>query len=221
MTAEQQRLFHSPYLLQHQHGWRYNHLDAEMIQAILTALAERDPLWAEAALKSLVQNAALSRGNPVSLLDPYYDAEPLRRFFPEVIPTPDLTGWALYRAAWPVSRFCFVMAGPADVVLETSTRLVTPAPQNSPAQLEMNSRQIGEIPVGLGWSGQRIVVDGRYLRRGLNELAICWPFPVVEKEAKWQETIGRLEKGFDGHLHPVFGEIERLQIQIKGKPKLT
>jgi hypothetical protein len=108
------------------------------------------------------------------------------------------------------------MAGPADVVLETSTRLVTPAQQNSPAQLEMNSRQIGEIPVGLGWSRQKITVDGRYLRRVLNELAIFWPFPVVEKEAKWQEIIGRLEKGFDGHLHPVFGEIERLQIQIKG-----
>jgi hypothetical protein len=72
---------------------------------------------------------------------------------------------------------------------------------------------VGEVAVGLSWQRQEVVVDGRYTRRGLNELAVRWPFPAVDKEVVWRKVIGRLEQGLDTTIHPVFGEIERLQIQ--------
>jgi hypothetical protein len=212
MTAEQQRLFNSPYLLQHQHGWKYGHLDAGMIQAILTALAEWEPMWAEAALDKLVENGALGR-ETISLLNPYYDADPLRRPFPELIPTPDMTGWGIYRAVWPVSRFCFVMTGSAEITLDICARLVSSTNQDSRVELLVNRKRVGEVAVGLSWQRQEVVVDSRFIQRGLNELAVRWPFPAVDKEVVWRKVIGRLEQGFDTTIHPVFGEIERLQIQ--------
>lgn len=216
MTAEQQRLFNSPYLLQHQHGWKYSHMDAAMIGAILIALAEWEPRRAEAALEVLVKNAALGE-EWVSLLDGYYDAEPLRRFFPELIPTPDLTGWAIYRAAWPVSKFCWVMDGSADINLEINARLSKPVGDGSKVELLVNGRRVGEMTVGLSWTRYEGVVDGRFLQCGINELAVRWPFPVVKKEAVWGEVIGRLERGLETTLHPVFGEIERLRVRKKEK----
>ncbi len=212
MTTEQQRILNSPYLLQHQHGWKYDHLDAEMIRAILTALDEWDPLWAVEALDRLVGNGALGLAE-VSLLNPYYEAEPLRRFFPEVIPTADMTGWATYRAVWPESTFCFVVDGMVDINLEISARLPFPARHDSTAEIVVNGERVGQISVGSGWSQHGMVVDGRYMQRGLNELAICWPFPNVKKDEIWQEVIGRLEKGLEANLHPVFGEIERLRVR--------
>jgi hypothetical protein len=212
MTAEQQRLINSPYLLQHQHGWKYAHMDAEMIRAILTALAEWDPMWVEAALDKLVENAALGR-EWVSLLNPYYDAEPLRRPVPELIPTPDMTGWGIYRAVWPESKFCFVLADSTDITLDINARLVIPAAGDSQAELLVNGKRVGEIVLGLSWQRQEVVVDGRYIQRGLNELAVRWPFPVVDKEVVWREIIGRLEKGLEANLHPIFSEIARLRIQ--------
>ena len=214
LTAEQQRIFNSPYLLQHQHGWKYPHLDAEMIRAILAALAEWDPLWAAEALDKLVENATLTT-EPISLLNPYYDAEPLRRFFPEVIPTPDITGWAIYRAAWPESRFCFVVDGTADISLTMSIRLPFQGLNDSTVELLINGRRVGTVMAGRSWMPYKIEVDGRFLRRGLNELAVKWPFPDVKKEAMWEDVIGRLERGHEANLHPVFGEIERLTVEMK------
>ncbi|MFZ0544625.1 MAG: hypothetical protein WAM60_04275, partial [Candidatus Promineifilaceae bacterium] len=212
MTAEQQRLYHSPYLLQHQHGWKYDHLDAEMIQAILTALKEWEPRWAEAALTRLVENAALGR-KVVSLLDGRYDAEPLRRLFPEVIPTPDLTGWAIYRAFWPVTGFSFVMADSADVAFDITARLPNPAENDARIALLVNGKRVGEMAVGRSWLRHEGVIDGRYIRRGLNDLVVRWPYPIVKQEEVWEQIIGRLEKGQEANLHPVFGELERLRIQ--------
>jgi hypothetical protein len=211
MTAEQQRLFNSPYLLQHQHGWKYGHLDAGMIQAILTALAEWEPMWAEAALDKLVEIGALGR-ETISLLNPYYDADPLRRPFPEVIPTADMIGWGIYRAVWPESRFCFVMTGSAEISLDICARLVSPTNQDSRVELLVNRKRVGEVAVGLSWQRQEVMVDGRYLQRGLNELTVRWPYPDVNKEVVWREIIGRLEKGLEVNLHPIFGELERLRV---------
>jgi hypothetical protein len=67
--------------------------------------------------------------------------------------------------------------------------------------------------LGLSWQRQEVEVDGRYIQRGLNELAVRWPFPVVDKEVVWREIIGRLEKGLEANLHPISSEIARLRIQ--------
>jgi hypothetical protein len=212
MTAEQQRLINSPYLLQHQHGWKYDHLDAEMIQAIITVLEEWDPMWAEAAKEVLIQNSALGQ-KPESLLNPYYDAEPLRRLFLELIPTPELAGWAIYRAFWPVSRFCFVLDGSAEITIDFIARFVKPVTPESRVTVLINRKRVEEVRCKLSWSRHEIIVDGRFTQRGLNELAIQWPYPVVKKEEMWKEVIGRLEKGQKATLHPVFGEIERLKVR--------
>lgn len=212
MTAEQQRILNSPYLLRHQHGWKYSHMDADMIQAIIIALEEWDPMWAEAAKDVLVKNAALGQ-KPQTLLNHYYNAEPLHQLFPELLKTPDLTGWTIYRAFWPVSRFCFVMDGAADVTLDFSARFVKPVAPESSVIILVNRKRVGEVGCELSWSRHEVVVDGRYTQRGLNELAVRWPFPTVKKEVVWQEIVARLEKGLEAHLHPVFGEIGRLRIK--------
>jgi hypothetical protein len=212
MTAEQQHLFNSPYLLQHPHGWKYNHMDAAMIQAIIAALEEWEPKWAKEAVDVLVKNAALG-SEALSLLKGYYDAEPLRRFFPEIIPTPDMTGWGIYRAAWPESKFCFVMAGSADLTLDVSARSGKYTKPESTAALFVNDKQVGEFLVGTSWLRHEIVVGGRFIHRGLNKLAIQWPYPVVKKEEVWGEIIGRLEQGLEAAIHPVFGEFERLHLR--------
>nr|NIT59860.1 hypothetical protein [Fodinibius sp.]NIY28443.1 hypothetical protein [Fodinibius sp.] len=160
------------------------------------------------------QNAALGR-KPESLLNPYYDAEPLRRLFPELIPTPDLTDWTIYRAFWPVSRFCFVLDGSTKITIDFIARSVKPVAPESRVTILINRKRVEEVRCELSWSRHEVVVDGRFTQRGLNELAIQWPYPVVKKEEMWKEVIGRLEQGLETTIHPVFGEIERLRLNKK------
>jgi hypothetical protein len=54
LTAVQQRNLRSAYPLQHQHGWRYAHIDAVLIEAILAVLEEYAPATREQLLDRLV-----------------------------------------------------------------------------------------------------------------------------------------------------------------------
>jgi hypothetical protein len=74
------------------------------------------------------------------------------------------------------------MAGSADLTLDVSARSGKYTKPESTAALFVNDKQVGEFLVGTSWLRHEIVVGGRFIHRGLNKLAIQWPYPVVKKE---------------------------------------
>ena len=81
----------------------------------------------------------------------------------------------------------------------------------------MNRKRVGEVECKLSWSPHEVLVGDRFTQRGMNEITIEWPYPIVKKEDVWGEVIGRLEQGLETTIHPVFGEIERFCIQKRAK----
>lgn len=150
LTAEERRNQASPAPLTPQHGWHYDYLDLEVIEAIASVLEEREPGGRpprrrqapplHGAASTAVEEEAgkavrgeierrlvaawVARGPDLDLVDPpFFLAEPLERFFPAVMDYEDLTRSALFRAAWPESSFVLIADGETDLAVEIVARL--------------------------------------------------------------------------------------------------
>ena len=90
LTAAQQRNLASPYRLLLQHGWRWDHLDADLIEAIRAVLERRGHPAGERIDNLLLEHLAI-REEGTELLDAIYLWEPLERLIPEVMEFEDLS----------------------------------------------------------------------------------------------------------------------------------
>ncbi len=189
LTAAQQRNLASPYRLLLQHGWRWDYLDADLLQAMAAALERRGrpfPL------------PTTPKGND---LEPW---EPLERFFPEVMDLEDLPRRATWRSPWPVSSFCLVADGTEDVGLELTARI--PEGQGE-VEAAVNGSVIGSVPVGERWTKGSLRVPASALKAGLNRLTLRWPDPPPVEGDPFRTVLERLDLGLEADLHPVFGEV--------------
>ncbi|HYG62730.1 MAG TPA: hypothetical protein VEL74_09120 [Thermoanaerobaculia bacterium] len=203
LTAEQQRNLDSPYRLTLQHGWRWDHLDADLLQAIVEVLERRGRPAREELTRHLLAHHAL-REDGTELAHPaFYHWEPLERFYPEVMSFEDLAQRATYRSPWPVSSFCLICDGERDLELDLTARLS----RTGPVHLSIDGEDVGTAEVGERWTRAVLRVDRRLLRPGLNRLALRWPEPPPRGEEALQQAIERLELGIAADLHPVFGEV--------------
>jgi hypothetical protein len=198
LTAAQQRNFDSPYRLLLQHGWRWDHLDADLIEALRAVL----PAAMETIDRLLLKHHAI-RDEGTELLDPIYLWEPLERFYPEVMDFEDLSRRATLRAPWPETSFCLICDGERDVKIEATLRL----PAAGSIGVFVNDRQTGMIEAAERWTRAKLRIDHKNLCSGLNRLALRWPLPTADGSAALREAVGRLEVGIAADLHPVFGEI--------------
>lgn len=185
LTAAQQRNLASPFRLLLQHGWRWDWLDADLLEAMADVLGLPLP--------------TTPKGPDLELWDP------LERFFPEVMDLQDLPRRGTYRSPWPVSTFCLVADGTRDVHLELTARL--PEGGQGVVQAAVNGRDVGTLPVGERWAKGSFRVPAAALRAGLNRVTLCWPDPPPVEGDPFRTVLERLDLGLEADLHPVFGEV--------------
>jgi hypothetical protein len=194
LTEAQQRNLASPYPLLLQHGWQWDHLDAEVLSAMEAALGR------DLSEKIVTRRAVSSTG--VDLAAAYWQWEPLERFFPEVMRFEDIAERATLRAPWPETSFCLVVDGPCEVELELTAR----APARNPGEVGVfvDGRPAGALRVGERWTRSRLKVAAP---GGLHRLTLRWPELPAAGDNPLLPAIERLELGLPVDLHPVFGEV--------------
>ena len=202
LTAAQQRNLASPYRLLLQHGWRWDHLDADLIEAIRAVLERRGHPAGERIDNLLLEHLAI-REEGTELLDAIYLWEPLERFYPEVMEFEDLSRRATFRSPWPESSFCLICGAERDLEIEMTVRLSAPGP----VRIAIDDREIGAVDAGERWTRTVLRIERRDLRRGLNRLTLRWPLPSMDGGIAMAAAADRLEVGIAADLHPVFGEL--------------
>jgi hypothetical protein len=194
LTAAQQRNLASPYRLLLQHGWRWDHLDADLIEVLLRVLKRPAP-------RMLVENHGV-RPEGIDLADPFYHWEPLERFYPEVMDLEDLPRRGTYRSPWPESSFCLIVDRRRRVEIELIARL----PDEGEVEPVVNGTALQSLYFDDQWLRHGFTVPATLLRPGLNRLTLRWPSPELEDDP-FEPVIERLELGRAADLHPVFGEV--------------
>lgn len=198
LTAAQQRNLSSPYRLLLQHGWQWDHLDAEVLTAIETVLGGE-------VSQRIVERRALSPDG-IDLAEPYWQWEPLERFFPDVMRFEDIAERATLRSPWPESPFCLVLDAPREVDLELTAR----APARNPGEIGvfLDGRPAGTFTVGERWTKSRLRLATGLLGAGLHRLTLRWPgLQPCGGDNPLLPAIERLELGLPADLHPVFAEV--------------
>jgi hypothetical protein len=207
LTAAQQRNYASPYRLTFQHGWHYDYLDADVIEAVYAVATPP----ARAAIRQMLRAHRLPPEGRDLAYPPFYLREPLEQFYPDVMPSEDLAGRALYRAPWPVSQFCLIDDAARAVALTLTARLPAvegaPPPAEAALTLTVNGIKAGVVKVGPRWRQTTLRLDRRLLDEGINHLSLRWPLPSAPGEAALDTAADRLERGLEADLHPVFGEV--------------
>jgi hypothetical protein len=201
LTAAQQRNLASPWRLLLQHGWQWDHLDAEVLAAMGTVLGEAE------ISRRVVERRGLS-AKEVDLADPYWHWEPLERFFPEVMRFEDIAERATLRAPWPETSFCLVADGPQEAKLEVDLELTARAPGRNSGEVDVfvDGRAAGALSVGERWTRSRLRLA--LPSPGLHRLTLRWPdLPASGEDDPLRPVIERLELGLPADLHPVFGEV--------------
>jgi hypothetical protein len=212
LTAAQQRNLASPYRLLLQHGWRWDHLDADLIQAIRNVLTRRGRPAGDEIDRLLLEHLAI-QPEGTELLAPIYLWEPLERFYPEVMSFADLSQRATLRSPWPETALCLICEGDRDVDLDVTLRRPEGAGEVSMA---VNQEEIGTIATAERWTRASFCIERRHLRRGLNRLTLGWPLALRDGETALAAVTERLEIGVAADLHPVFGELFSLLARPAG-----
>jgi hypothetical protein len=197
LTAAQQRNLASPYRLLLQHGWRWEYLDADLLEAIPGDHPFR------------VQPEG------TDLTEPPWLWEPLERFYPEVMRFEDLSERATFRSPWPESSFCLVCDAKADVEIEPTLRLPAAVPgeeRSGRVRFAINGKEVGAMEATERWSRTVLLLPQSSLKPGLNRLTLRWPVPEKDGSLALQAAIQRLEQGLPADLFPVFGEVFSLLI---------
>jgi hypothetical protein len=194
LTAAQQRNLASPYRLLLQHGWRWDHLDVDLIEVLLRILKRPVP-------PMLVENHGV-RAEGIDLANPFYHWEPLERFYPEVMDLEDLPKRGTYRSPWPESSFCLIVGDRRKVELELIARLA----DAGDVEPVVNGTALQPFYVDSDWTRNVFDAPAPLLHPGLNRLTLRWPSPEL-KDDPFEPAIERLELGQDADLHPVFGEV--------------
>lgn len=194
LTAAQQRNLASPYRLLLQHGWRWDYLDADLIEVLLRVLSRPAP-------HALLENHWV-RPEGIDLADPFYHWEPLERFYPEVMDLEDLPKRGTFRSPWPESSFCLIVGRPRKVRIELIARLS----DEGEVEPVVNGTALQPLDFDDRWTKNVFTVPPALLHPGLNRLTLRWPSPELGDDP-FERAIERLELGQAADLHPVFGEV--------------
>lgn len=199
LTAAQQRNLASPFRLLLQHGWRWDYLDADLLEVI----PGNHPFQVQP--------------EGTDLTEPPWLWEPLERFYPEVMRFEDLSERATFRSPWPESSFCLVCQATADVEVEPTLRLPAAVPgerRSGQVRFAVNGEEVGVMEAVERWRRETLLIPRRFLKPGLNRLTLRWPLPEADGAAALQAAIERLERGLAADLFPVFGEVFSLLVHL-------
>jgi len=224
LTPAQTRNLASDFRLGLAHGWRWDHVDAEVVEAMVTSLDRRGRPRARAEADALLLAGRGIRDSGTDLLDPpYYLWEPLERFYPDVMSFEDLPRPATLRSPWPETAFCLICDAGRDVVLTITARLpLLPSPtpgepfrqgaaraprRRGALRLSVNGHAAAAAPLHSTWSRPAVCIPRHLLRPGRNRLTLHWPAPPDHGDLALAAALARLDEGIAADLHPVFGEL--------------
>jgi hypothetical protein len=213
LTAAQQRNAASPYRLLLQHGWQWEHLDADVVTAIRKVLPDRA---AEIDRLLLAFHGLHEESTGLDLAAPpfFFLWEPLERFYPDVMSFEDLTAPAYLRSPWPETSFALLCGADRDVEIELTVRL-PPSPgterRTGEVAVMVNGAAAGSFAAAERWTRSSLRLARRALLPGLNRLTLAWPSPPPVEGDPLAAAVERLELGLAADLHPVFGEVFSLR----------
>lgn len=218
LTAALARLDESPYRLGFQHGLRWDGLDGELIQAMAATLeaagrpeaAELSCLVADTAEAALREPVDLARATR-------HLAEPLARFYPEAPAPGEAAARATLRSPWPRTGFHLLAGRSGPLRLELVARL-PPIPgaaghRRGTARVAVDGRLVGSVRLDEGWRRRTLRLPDGLAASGLHRVDLAWPDPPPVGEAALEAARGRLERGVEADLHPVFGEVFSLTVR--------
>lgn len=219
LTRAQQRNLASPHRLLLQHGWRWDYLDVELIEALCGALEDAGHEVRGEIDALLVRHHGVGERG-VDLSRPPYLWEPLERFYPEAMAVRGNTGRATHRSPWPETRFCLIADAVRAVTLDLTTRLPaidgTPDVRCGEVVIRLNGRQVGSLEAGESWARRSVLLARGNLRPAINRLTLVWPALPAAGDAAIESAVRRLENGVQADLHPVFGEVFSLTATTTG-----
>jgi hypothetical protein len=213
LTAALARVQSSPFRMTLQHGWRWDHLDPELLQAIVEVLKEDGSSSGEEIVELLAgrNHATSSRADgALDLALAPHLWEPVAQSFPDAM-TP--ATHAFFRSLWPSCDFVLPATGTSDLVLEAVTRSQQATAPDASLGMRLNGEPVGRLPLTRSWQRAALDLPSTALRRGLNRLTLEWPSPAGTGEEAIERAIDRLELGLDADLHPIFGEVYSLTVR--------
>ncbi len=207
LTPAQQRNRTSRHRLGFQHGWRFDHLDAQLLVAIEEVL--------DGAAAPLLARRAVG-DEPVELV-PESLWEPAARPHPEVVEFADVTVAGFLRSAWPAVALAFVAGASADHEVAVTARIPSYGRPGT-AAMSVNGRPAGTLPVGHRWATGTVRLPAAGIRSGVNRLELAWPELPPVGSRQLDAAIERLERGLPADLHPQFGELWSVQVRRVARP---
>ncbi len=218
LTAAEERNRARPAPLLLQHGWRWPHVDGDLLRAMHAALAaagrpEAREIEELVALAAAAQPAGLELVHP-----PRYLATPVARPLPAAMAPEGMPHRAYLRALWPETSFDLpdpqgewcrlrvVARRPAGAEGEGA------AAARVAAVVSLDGRRVGELPLGARWEEQTLRLPaadrmGPVCPPGLRSLTIAWPPPGDAGPEPLAAAVDRLRAGQEAELHAVFGEL--------------
>jgi len=206
-----------------QHGWRYDHLDSDLIEAILAVLEEAQPeqdgleraAWGRArdAIEQALDRCAVENTGAIDLIARgFFLDQPLEQLFPAIMPGSGAARRAFFRAAWPITTLAFVSNAAVALKLTLVARLprqngLAIAREPALARMRLQDHDLGTLSLSEHWRRSELRVPASALRRGINRLSIHWPQPAERGEEVLRAAAERLERGIESDVHPLFGEL--------------
>lgn len=216
-TAAQQSTLAAPATLGFQHGWRWESLDGDLLEAMRDALREAGKDETAEQIQALLEAQGATPDRPIELAVPgFHLAEPVERFYPEAMAPASLAPRAMLRC--PARRVTFHLPSTAEGPQElTLVARLPPIPglgsdREGNARLTLNQAPLAELRLLSTWTRHRETIATTQLKPGLNRLTLHWPMPAGDGEQALTAARERLENGEQADLHPVFGEIYSLRI---------
>ncbi len=216
LTPAQRRNLDSPCRLGLPHGWRWDFLDAALLEAARTVLAERG-----SSLTDILHRRILCRAiGPAwtELARPPWPWEPLELPFADLFDHEDLPRRAFLRYPWPESAFALISSGETDLEIRSVLRCPAASDRESTVRVSYRGSSgtlsaLGEFAAGRSWRRSSLRLPRRLLERGLGRLILSWPPLESGSESSMAPRVERLRRGWEADLHPIFGEVSSLKVR--------
>ena len=210
LTAAQGRNLGRPAPLLLQHGWRWPHLDGELLAAMRRSLEARGRAEAAEVSALVTGRRALPPAGIELVHPPFHLAHPVARPLPQAVAPEGLGGAATLRALWPRTSFDLVLPATRRLRLTLTARLPEAAGEG-PVAVCLDGRRVAGFRAGRGWRRVRlelpVAAGGASPPPLVRRLSLHWPPPADGGSRPLERALGDLRDGREGELHAVFGEL--------------
>ncbi len=213
LTDSQQQIVSSEFSLLHSHGWKYEHLDLRMIQAILETFKAHSIGNAAQIMDMLIRKLAIEIWGYDLASSSDFLWNPLEQAYLDLLKPAGFHQRAMLRSFWPSMTFGFISEGAGDYVVRLVARTIN-QPLGAEIKVSVNGQDLGQKPASQNFTRIDYVLPQSVIERGINLIKVKWP-ELDENLHLEKHAESRLHAGFPTDLAPVFGEIFSLRVENK------